>query len=193
MGIIPKDELARKAFHMLILLYALSYKFISAPLTMWIIGAVVLYTIIQESVRLNNVKLNARFLKYFGAFHRHEERRKVSGLTWTLSGAFLTMFLFPDRHIVFASFLFLAFGDSAAAIVGRSIGKRKLLGQKTLEGSLACFVVCFILGLLLFNWQFALIAALIATIVEAIHWPLNDNFWLQIINALALTLLGRFI
>jgi dolichol kinase len=92
--------------------------------------------------------------------------------------------------MVFASFLYFAFGDSAAALVGKIIGRHKTFPGKSLEGSLACFAVCFIAGLFIFNWQFALAGATIAAIVEAIPWKISDNFWMQIINAGVLTLLS---
>lgn len=194
MASIPKDELNRKIFHMLILVYAFGYMFLSKWLTVWVVGAIIVVVAAMETVRLTNTKRNAYFLKLFGEFHRREEKRKISGLIWTLSGAFLAMLIFPDEKIVFASFLYLAFGDAFAAIVGRSIGRHKILGgKKSLEGSAACFIVCFITGLFLFNWQFALIAAVIVTLVEAVPWPLNDNFWMQIVNAGLLSVLAQII
>ena len=92
--------------------------------------------------------------------------------------------------MVMASFLYLAFGDSLAALAGRTFGKHKLPAGKSLEGTMACFAACFAAGLFLFNWKFALAGAVIAAAVEAVPWPINDNFWMQILNAFFLTLLG---
>jgi hypothetical protein len=42
------------------------------------------------------------------------------------------------------------------------------------------------------GFLFAIVGALIAAFVETIPWPLNDNFWMQIINAGILTYISRF-
>jgi len=156
---------------------------------------------IMEILRFKVPACNDFFCANFKGFYRPEEANKVSGLIGTLGGALLTVLIFDlllgdagiidsPREMVFASFLYLSFGDSAAALVGRSIGKHKLVSGKSIEGSLACLIACFIAGLFLFNWQFALIGALMATILEAFPWKINDNFWMQIINAGLLSLLS---
>ncbi len=62
-----------------------------------------------------------------------------------------------------------------------------------MEGTFACFVACLIIGLIFLpSWQFAVVGALIAAFIETIPWPLNDNFWMQIINAGILTYIARF-
>ena len=102
------------------------------------------------------------------------------------------MFLFENKNFVLASFLYLAFGDAVAALAGKAWGKHKIYAGKSLEGSLACFIVCFIAGLFLLpTWQFAFAGALIAAFIETIPWPLNDNFWMQILNAGILTFLSK--
>jgi dolichol kinase len=100
--------------------------------------------------------------------------------------------LFENKNFVLASFLYLAFGDSVAALAGKAWGKHKIYAGKSLEGTLACFIVCFGIGLLILpTWQFAFAGALIAAFIETIPWPLNDNFWMQILNAGILTFLSK--
>ncbi|MDR2818135.1 MAG: hypothetical protein LBB37_01670 [Endomicrobium sp.] len=187
MACIPKDEIKRKSFHLLSLLYVFGYWYL--PKNIVILGFSVAMTIVilLEYIRFKFPKINDFFKNNFKGFYRSEEADKISGVIWTLLGAFIAILLFPNKSMVFASLLYLAFGDAAAALVGRTIGRYKISTSKSLEGSFACFTVCFIIGLFLFNIQFALIGAIAATLIEAIPWKLNDNFWIQIINTGILT------
>jgi len=83
-------------------------------------------------------------------------RERLEGLSGlTEEGHFLGPFLysvsftalaalFPTRpEVIAAGILPMAYGDSAAAIFGSRYGRHRLLGQKTLEGSLAMLVASF--------------------------------------------------
>lgn len=190
---VPKDELKRKAFHLFSLIYIFGYWYLPRNIVVWGLIIAIAIVALLEILRFNAPWFNKFFVRNFKGFYRHEEMRKVSGLLGTLSGALLTIVLFTNKYMVFASFLYLAFGDSAAALVGRTIGKHKLLFGKSLEGSIACFIACFIVGLFIFNWKFALAGAFIAMVVESIPWKINDNFWMQIVNAGLLTFLSWFL
>ncbi len=187
---VPKDEVKRKGFHMLSLIYVFGYWFLPKNIVIWGLAIAIAIVAILEILRFNAPWFNIFFVKRFKGFYRKEEARKVSGLIGTLSGALITILIFPNKYMVFASFLYLAFGDSIAALVGRTIGKHKSIAGKSIEGSVACLIACFIAGLFIFNWKFALAGAFIATIVEAVPWKINDNFWMQIVNAGLLTLLS---
>lgn len=195
---VPKDELKRKGFHLLSLIYVFGFWFLQKNIV--ILGLLIAIFIVAffEILRFKVPKFNKFFCNNFKGFYRQEEANKVSGLLGTLSGALIAILLFSvlitdTKEMVFASFLYLAFGDSTAALVGKSIGKHKVFTGKTVEGSIACFFACFIAGLFIFNVKFALCGAFIATVVEAIPWKINDNFWMQIVNAGLLTLLSQFI
>ncbi|MDR2812142.1 MAG: hypothetical protein LBB06_03455 [Endomicrobium sp.] len=187
MACIPKDEIKRKSFHLLSLLYVFGYWYLPKNIVVKGLAIAMTIVILLEYIRFKFPKVNDFFKNNFKGFYRSEETEKISGVIWTLSGAFIAIVLFPNKSMVFASLLYLALGDSAAALVGKTIGSHKIFTGKSLEGSFVCFTVCFTIGLFLFNIQFALIGAIAATLIEAIPWKLNDNFWLQIINAGVLT------
>lgn len=193
---VPKDELKRKGFHLISLVYVFGYWYLPKEIVIGGLAIAILIVILLELLRFKVPKCNEFFCNNFKGFYRPEEATKVSGLIGTLSGALIAILVFDlffhQKEMVFASFLYLAFGDSIAALVGRTIGKHKLITGKSIEGSIACLLACFIAGLFIFNWKFALAGAVIATIVEAIPWKINDNFWMQIINAGLLTLLAQF-
>ncbi len=189
----PADEIKRKTFHVLSLIYVAAYWFLprSIVLTGLLIAIIIVW--VGEILRAKNEKFNFFILKVLGGVHRKTEEHKVSGLPWTLTGAFLTILLFHEKTFVLTSFLYLAFGDAFAALFGKAYGKHKIYAGKSLEGTFACFAVCFIIGLVILpSWQFALIGAAIAAFIETIPWPLNDNLWMQVLNAGILTYLARF-
>lgn len=191
MDFLPQDEIRRKSFHLLSLLYILAYWVLPRDFVLVGLGALIVVVIFGEILRLRIPAFNERLLGILGGVHRDEEVNSFSGLPWTLFGSFLTILIFPNKTIVLISFLYLAFGDAIAALVGRWAGKHKLLGDKSIEGSVGCFVACFIIGLFFFNaWHFALLAAFLATLVELVPWPLNDNFWMPLVSASFLTLLA---
>jgi dolichol kinase len=189
---IPKDEVKRKCFHLLSLIYVFGYWYL--PKKVVILGLIVTIVIVVlgEFMRFKFPFLNEILKNKFHGFYRADELNKISGLIWTLSGALLTILLFSNTRMVFASLLYFSFGDAVAALIGKSFGVHKTICGKSLEGSLSCFIVCFILGLFLFNKKFAIIGAFVAMVIEAIPWKLNDNFWMQIINAGILTFLSNF-
>jgi dolichol kinase len=190
---VPRDEMKRKVFHLLSLIYVFGYWYLSEITVVCGLAIAIVIVVLFEYLRFKILRLNNFFKNNFKGFYRPEEADKISGLTGTLSGALLAILIFPNRYMVLASFLYFVFGDSAAALSGKIFGKHKTSAGKSLEGSLACLAVCFIAGLFIFNWQFALAGAVIAAIVEAVPWKISDNFWMQIINAGVLTLLSYII
>jgi len=67
--------------------------------------------------------------------HKHEADQ-INSATWYCSAVFVSTLLFEPVAII-GSVLCLAVGDPIAGIVGRSIGRVKLIGRRTLEGTLA--------------------------------------------------------
>ncbi|MDR1401262.1 MAG: hypothetical protein LBI98_03040 [Endomicrobium sp.] len=188
---IPKDEIKRKIFHLLSLVYIFGYWYIPKIMIILGLSIAIVVVIFFEYFRFKNRRFNNFFKNNFKGFYRPEEADRISGLLGTLSGALLTILMFHNKHMVFVSFLYFTFGDSSAALVGKVFGKNKFFTGKSLEGSLVCFMVCFIIGVFIFDWKFAFLGAVVATIVEAIPWKINDNFWMQIINAGFLSFLSN--
>jgi len=193
MVIFPLEELKRKSFHLLSLIYIFGYWLLPKEIVLWSMGVIIFLVAIVEGARMRFPSFNKRLMQALRGAYRESEVNKVSGLPWTLSGSFFTMLLFPDKNIVLASLFYLALGDASAALVGKRMGKRKIFWDKTLEGSLACFFVCFLIGLFFFKLPLALVGALAAAIIELFPWALNDNFWMPIISAFVITHLAPFI
>lgn len=186
-------ELARKTFHLLSLIYLAAYKLIGWPavktpmLVWWCVVVVV------ESARLLSPALNRGLTRFFGGLAREDESDKFSGIFHTTTGVLILYFVFGARpDLVAAGIYFVAFGDAAAALVGKAWGRHKLPGgAKSYEGSAACFAACAISGAVLgFSPGAVLIAASCATVIELVpttRWW-NDNLWMPVITATVLKL-----
>jgi len=185
-------EFKRKAFHCLSLLYLAAYHRFGARTTLTLMAVWILLEGCVEWVRLRYPRVNGTLMRLVGNIHRPDEEHRVSGILWTTLGCWLTLFLFGDRPmVVSAAILYLALGDGAAALVGRAWGRTQIgFGgrRKTLEGSLGCFAACLAAG-----WAVGLrgvplaAGAAVATLLELVPLPLDDNLWLPLLSAAVLS------
>ena len=102
--------------------------------------------------------------------------------------------------VAMASILFLVLGDMSAAIIGVSFGGEAVAmklgrgGKKSMEGSTAMFIICFVMGSTMFasihlREYPVFFGALAATLVE-LYEPLglNDNLTIPLISSVAMQL-----
>jgi len=115
-------------------------------------------------------------------------------------------FVFPQKaHVIAAGILPMAYGDAAASIIGEKYGrhKYKLVAQKSVEGSLAMFLVSLAslaAGMAFFSWfygfsYFSKIAAMVsaatvAAFVEAFSPMGFDNLAVPAFSVLTFLLYG---
>jgi dolichol kinase len=130
------------------------------------------------------------------ALREGEERGPTTG-TWSMLGIIITVLLFKREYAITAMF-YAQFGDPAAEIAGRAWGRHRLPNGKSWEGSLGCFAVCVVVGLvctqiLPLSFGVALVGALAATLAEAAPLPVGDNFWMSPLSALAMAFVGLLV
>jgi glycerol-3-phosphate acyltransferase PlsY len=118
---------------------------------------------------------------FFGRVLREEEKATFMGSTYFIFSTILTILLFP-KSIAIASILILILSDTAAALVGKWIGRIKIFG-KTLEGSTA-----FLFTSLLIIWVYpnlnrfsGSLAALGATLIEVLPIKGSDNLTIPLV------------
>lgn len=95
--------------------------------------------------------------------------------------------------------LFLCFGDPIASYFGIRFGKDKLVGNKTLQGTMAGFVVCTLVALVYYYYNnimldrvliVAPISGLIGALAELVPvGKMDDNFTFPVISATCLYIL----
>ena len=171
-----------------------------------IFGALLLLSLVIELLRFRKPSFGEWFNKSFGSMLRSEEAKQLTGATHVMAGSFLCSLIALQGLLASASaFLALALfilGDAAAALVGKSIGRTKI-GDKTLEGSLGCFCLCFLLSWLIFPLlpQFstawgdpsvadALLLSALLTVLELCPIRVgkivfNDNLYVPVVVAFA--------
>jgi dolichol kinase len=189
------SELKRKSIHLASLSIPIAYYLTpDSWMRTWerLLLASVILSLAIEIFRLHHPRTRHVFRHFFGELLRNHEDASLLGSTYLLIACLLTIHLFPKPVAVLA-LSFLILGDTLAAIVGKSIGRIALMDGKTLEGSAACFVVCYGLTLLVPEVPFpvGLVGALVATVFELLPIPLDDNFRIPLSAGFAMELLLR--
>ncbi len=190
MSLVP--EIRRKAIHLSFILVPLIYLYDVLPKRFIVRGLLVavLVSLVFELARMHDARVRLLLSRFFRDLVRRHESKQLLGSTYLLIAAVLTIELF-SKEVAVASLGALVLGDSAAALVGKTMGRVRILG-KTLEGSVACFVVSF-----LFAWGvvglpawLAACGALTATLFELLPVPLDDNFRIPLSAGYVMKLLG---
>lgn len=150
-----------------------------------------------DFLRLQFPQLNSVLTKLFQPVMRESEKNHLAGSTYMFLGVTLIVCLYP-REVVLLSLLFLGVADPIASTVGIRFGRDKLIGNKTLQGSLAAFFACLIISVVYLMAMrlmterlviVAILSALIGAISELIPvGKLDDNFTFPVISATLLTL-----
>jgi diacylglycerol kinase (CTP) len=148
-----------------------------------------------DFLRQRSVSLNQVLLKIFRGVVRRNEIHRLAGTTYLLTGVILIHLLFQGQ-VVSLSLLFLAFADPIASFFGIRFGRRRILNGKSLEGTLAAFLVCVFccwlqmrgnfgtnMELVLFCFLGGWVGALAELFVIK---EIDDNLTLPILSALGL-------
>lgn len=197
------NEFKRKGIHLFALSIPIGYFFLPKLLSLLILTPVALGAIAIDVIRFKKLPLFGFLNRLLGPVLREHESADFSGASYILSASVLTILLF-GKSVAVAAILFIILGDIAAALIGRKFGKIKFRwsvknsrvnwnNRKSLEGSLSCFFLCFLVALLVPHlplWV-GIIGALVATVVEALPLPINDNFSVPLLSGLFMHLLLR--
>jgi len=186
------SELKRKAIHLASLSIPIGFYLSPDAWSSWwergLLASVILSLAI-EVFRLNHPRSRHVFRHFFGQLLRNHEDVSLLGSTYLLIACLLSIHMFAKPVAVLA-LAFLILGDTVAALVGKSIGRVGLFG-KTLEGSLACFAVCYALSAAVpgIPFRVGIVGAAVATIFELLPIPLDDNFRIPLSAGFAMELL----
>ena len=181
-------ELRRKSVHLIGLIVPIFYIFIDRYQAVIAVGILVFIALLIELFKTLWPSFRVAFYQVFTPLLRsHERSGAITGATYFLIGVFLPILLFP-KILAIVCIFFMILGDMAAALIGKKWGRTKLFSRKSLEGSLACFLVCILIALVKFNPAVAIIGALVATVVEVIPTKLDDNLTMPLLSGLAMYL-----
>ena len=186
-----RQEIYRKLIHLssLCIPFMLWY-FGKDTFQPWIISCAIILPILDYG-RRHNKFLYRIYSNLFITFTRPIEQGILSGASWVIIGAAVTIFIFNENTAIIG-LLVLSIADSSAAIVGIKFGKTQLY-SKSLEGSAAFFITATIIVFSLSSAAFYInfIAVIAATVVELFSTPrINDNLLIPMVLALILTIGG---
>ena len=183
-------ELRRKSIHLLGLIFPILYVFTTRHTAIIGVGCLVALALGVELLKARLPAFRIIFMRIFSPMLRSQEQRGgLTGATYYLIGSFLCILLF-DKTLAIVCLCFLTLGDLFAALIGKQWGRIKLFSRKSLEGSLACFIVCTAIALLMkFHPVVAITGAIVATLIELLPIGVDDNVTMPLISGLAMHIL----
>lgn len=192
-------HMARKLAHCVGICFIAAVFNIAGLTWSWVILIAISVAIIPlDILRQNRPGLNRATHRIFGPIMRQHESGHLTGMTYLYLGC-MVLLLFRDKHIITLTLLFLAFGDPIASFAGIRYGKDRIIGRKTLQGTMAAFVVCAVISAIYcyFNnlmTERLLIVAPLSGLIGAVAeltpvGKLDDNFTFPVISAILLALL----
>ena len=190
------NELSRKSIHIASTIIPLAYYFLPKFWMLLLLIPATLLIVIIDFVRIESFHVGKLFFRFFSRMLRRHEMTTLTGASYVMVSALICI-AFLDKFVAIAALLFLTVGDTFAAIVGISIGRIRIGFGKSLEGSLAFFVSSVIAakyatsGSFLtlsgeLNWEIILIGAFLATILEILPLPLDDNLRISVISGIVM-------
>ncbi len=188
---LTKVEVLRKIVHLATLVVPIGYASTSEETVILFLVPFFLALLSVDLLRLLHPGMASLFQKYFfERVLREEEKPTFMGATYFIFSTILTILLFP-KPIAIASIFILILADTAAALIGKGIGKIRIFG-KTLEGSMA-----FLITALLIVWIYpnlnrlsGSLAALGAAVVEILPIRVNDNLTIPLVAGAIMFFLG---
>lgn len=189
-------HLARKTWHMLgVLLMIAIHERVSREMAITLLLLTMLVFVVPDILRQYSTKLNEIFIGLFQSVIRENEVHKLSGNSYLISGVLLLVLLFPAKIVTLTMF-FLAFADPIASCVGIRYGKDKIMGQKSLQGTVAAFVICTLITFIYIRsyslmteniLTVSIVAGLIGALSELLPiGKLDDNLTLPLMSATGL-------
>ena len=192
-----RQELFRKAIHLFTnSLIPLAYLFLNIS-RIWMAILICIASVVFVMIdfgRTRNGWLSKIFGKLFnGMLRSHELEGKLTGASYVLIGSFISVAIFP-KEIAILALIFAAVGDTVAALYGRKFGKLRIW-NKTLEGSIAGMIACFIIALFFpqipniikFSGAFA------AMFIELLPIKIDDNLRIPLFSGVVMYLLSNLI
>jgi dolichol kinase len=188
-------EFSRKVLHLTAATTPVVYMFIARETALWLLALCVAIAVAVEVLRQVSAPCAVFFRRTVGFMVRTTEWTRVTGATYVLLGAWLSVWLFP-KPIAVAVLFIQVISDTAASLIGLRYGRTRFLG-KSVAGSSAFFLTA--LAILWLMWpakkEIDLLAAAVATLAEALpalrfgRYELNDNLVVPLLTGVVLCLL----
>ena len=178
------SEAQRKAVHFAFILLPLDllHRWLPWPndTRSWryVLLAAVIAAVVFDVARIHEHRVRGWFRHFFGGLIREHEHFNLLGSTYLLIAALLALEIFP-RPLAATALGFTVLGDGVAALAGRAYGRTRFFG-KSLEGYAGGLVACVAWAAYValtghVSWSVAMTGAIVASLVELLPIPLDDN------------------
>ncbi len=176
---IPLSEYKRKLIHLFNLAIPFGYLYVFPEKWVFVklLSILMVLFIIFDILRHKVAWVKSLFSLFIDSMLRsHEQEGKLTGATWVMIGAVISIILF-SKPVAIIALIFMSIGDSAAGLIGQRYGKHKIW-NKSWEGFFGGLFVCIIIGMnySLLPMTISLSGAVAAMVMEILPIPLDDNF-----------------
>lgn len=189
-------HLARRLYHSIGVCIILAlYSNLPRPYMIGLFTGFTIVCVFIDFFRQKFPQINQKFTQTFRIFIRESEVKSLTGMSFITLGILTISIVFPPE-VVKLSLLMLAFGDPISSIFGILYGKDKLIGNKSLQGTIAGFVVCALVSAFYFLSYglyldriilISIICGIIGAVSELLPIrDLDDNFTFPIISSVLL-------
>lgn len=190
---LKKFNIIRKIYRLLALVIPIIYIAYGKNAVLEILIPLTLLVFTIDILRMHSKRLNAFITDYLKFILKPKELNQISTTSLFLISSTIVILAFPRKAALLA-IIFAVIGDLFAEVVGIMYGKNKILNNKTLEGTLACFVSCVISGLIFKNFipifnDMIVVGALAAALTELFSVKIDDNFTMPLITASILSII----
>ena len=146
-----------------------------------------------DVLRLSSKKLNTFLFSTFGLILKKKEKHAISASSWFLLSSLFNV-LFFQKDIAILSISVFIFADCYAEVYGKKFGTIKLIGKRSLQGSIAYFLSASLIALLLVNFlalepRFFIFAPFVSALAEQVSIGIDDNLSVPLLTAVVLSLL----
>ena len=176
---IPLSEYKRKLIHLFNLAIPFGYLYVFPEKWVFVklLSILMVLFIIFDILRHKVAWVKSLFSLFIDSMLRsHEQEGKLTGATWVMIGAVISIILF-SKPVAIIALIFMSIGDTAAGLIGQRYGKHKIW-NKSWEGFFGGLFVCIIIGMnySLLPITISLSGAVAAMVMEILPIPLDDNF-----------------
>jgi diacylglycerol kinase (CTP) len=167
----------------------------------FILFGVAAFGFIVDFARLKFPAINKIVMLFMGPFMRESERTSLSGFPFYSLGVAISLFMFSEKIAILA-ILFLVFSDPISSYFGILYGKDKILPNKSLQGTVAGYLCCYIVTLIygmIFTEPtiqlliFAIFGGIIGALSELLSELVDDNLTIPVVSGAGLTFINLFI
>lgn len=196
-----RHEAARKSIHLVLAVVPL-LAWILMPghpwSVRWALAAVAAVAVGLDVGRQRIPVLRRAIHARVGPLIRERESGRLLGSSLYLVSVAVCFWILPPS-LALASLGFLIAGDTAAALIGRWLGRHRLASGKSLEGAVACLLACLVVGLVIRRLDPGVrppvlaAGAAAATLAELFSPGARDNLVVPIVSGAVMRLISRLV